>query len=200
MEWLYESLLRYSSDSFILISSSPSFSVPPLFICCDLPPSCIPPVYTYKDSERADELADEIQSVLHIVKLNLFMLLSSFAFNCIQKSAKNIVSSYEEHFVSSSGGGGGFEPETETANSRWALGARAAKVGKGVSKNEKAQKLALQHWLKVNGEEGSEVFANSDVVPAKKDPQDGDETINGMADSGLQGKRICTAEWECGVC
>ncbi|KAI3524747.1 hypothetical protein L1887_03410 [Cichorium endivia] len=36
----------------------------------------------------------------------------------------------------------------ETASSRWArAGTRAAKVGKGLSKNEKAQKLALQHWL-----------------------------------------------------
>ncbi|KZV29653.1 pentatricopeptide repeat-containing protein-like [Dorcoceras hygrometricum] len=36
----------------------------------------------------------------------------------------------------------------ETAVSRWArAGTRAAKVGKGLSKDEKAQKLALQHWL-----------------------------------------------------
>uniref|UniRef100_A0A2P2K6R4 Uncharacterized protein LOC105122174 n=2 Tax=Rhizophora mucronata TaxID=61149 RepID=A0A2P2K6R4_RHIMU len=36
----------------------------------------------------------------------------------------------------------------ETAISRWARArTRAAKVGKGLSKNEKAQKLALQHWL-----------------------------------------------------
>lgn len=36
----------------------------------------------------------------------------------------------------------------ETATSRWARAStRAAKVGKGLSKNEKAQKLALQHWL-----------------------------------------------------
>ncbi|CAI9286091.1 unnamed protein product [Lactuca saligna] len=36
----------------------------------------------------------------------------------------------------------------ETASSRWVrAGTRAAKVGKGLSKNEKAQKLALQHWL-----------------------------------------------------
>ncbi|KAJ0803999.1 putative IQ domain-containing protein IQM [Helianthus annuus] len=36
----------------------------------------------------------------------------------------------------------------ETAVSRWARArTRAAKVGKGLSKNEKAQKLALQHWL-----------------------------------------------------
>ncbi|KAI3698909.1 hypothetical protein L2E82_42822 [Cichorium intybus] len=173
MEWLYKSLLRYDSNSFILISSSPSFSVPPLFIGCDPPPSCIPPVYTYKGpkqncyqqtSKGADGVADEIQSLLHIVKLNLFMLLSSFAFNCIQKSGKNTLCLLLV----------GFEPETETASSRWVVGARAAK----------------------NGEEGSEVFANSDAIPAKKDPQDGDETINGMADSGLQGKRICTAEWE----
>ncbi|KAI3814476.1 hypothetical protein L1987_14116 [Smallanthus sonchifolius] len=36
----------------------------------------------------------------------------------------------------------------ETAVSRWARArTRAAKVGKGLCKNEKAQKLALQHWL-----------------------------------------------------
>ncbi|KAG0500495.1 hypothetical protein HPP92_000567 [Vanilla planifolia] len=36
----------------------------------------------------------------------------------------------------------------ETAVSRWARArTRAAKVGKGLSKSEKAQKLALQHWL-----------------------------------------------------
>ncbi|KAA8534821.1 hypothetical protein F0562_029737 [Nyssa sinensis] len=36
----------------------------------------------------------------------------------------------------------------ESAVSRWARArTRAAKVGKGLSKNEKAQKLALQHWL-----------------------------------------------------
>nr|GMD19376.1 IQ domain-containing protein IQM2-like [Ipomoea batatas] len=36
----------------------------------------------------------------------------------------------------------------ETAISRWSRAKnRAAKVGKGLSKNEKAQKLALQHWL-----------------------------------------------------
>ncbi|XP_008793286.2 IQ domain-containing protein IQM1-like [Phoenix dactylifera] len=36
----------------------------------------------------------------------------------------------------------------ETAVSRWARArTRAAKVGKGLSKNHRAQKLALQHWL-----------------------------------------------------
>ncbi|CAI9101022.1 OLC1v1038243C1 [Oldenlandia corymbosa var. corymbosa] len=36
----------------------------------------------------------------------------------------------------------------ETAFSRWSRArARAAKVGKGLSKDEKARKLALQHWL-----------------------------------------------------
>lgn len=36
----------------------------------------------------------------------------------------------------------------ETAVSRWARArTRAARVGKGLSKDEKAQKLALQHWL-----------------------------------------------------
>lgn len=42
-----------------------------------------------------------------------------------------------------------FEVEKpETAVSRWSRArTRAAKVGKGLSKNEKARKLALQHWL-----------------------------------------------------
>lgn len=42
-----------------------------------------------------------------------------------------------------------FEDEKhETAVSKWARArTRAAKVGKGLSKDEKAQKLALQHWL-----------------------------------------------------
>jgi hypothetical protein len=36
----------------------------------------------------------------------------------------------------------------ESAISRWSRArTRAAKVGKGLSKNDKAQKLALQHWL-----------------------------------------------------
>ena len=36
----------------------------------------------------------------------------------------------------------------ETALSRWSrMRTKAAKVGKGLSKDEKAQKLALQHWL-----------------------------------------------------
>ncbi|PKA63625.1 hypothetical protein AXF42_Ash005520 [Apostasia shenzhenica] len=36
----------------------------------------------------------------------------------------------------------------ETAVSRWARArTRAAKVGKGLSKSDKAQKLALRHWL-----------------------------------------------------
>lgn len=36
----------------------------------------------------------------------------------------------------------------ETAVSRWARArTRAAKVGKGLSKDDKAQKLAMQHWL-----------------------------------------------------
>ena len=36
----------------------------------------------------------------------------------------------------------------ESAISRWSRArTRAAKVGKGLSKNGKAQKLALQHWL-----------------------------------------------------
>ncbi|KAE8821835.1 IQ domain-containing protein IQM1 [Hordeum vulgare] len=40
------------------------------------------------------------------------------------------------------------EAKQETAASRWSrAGKRIAKVGKGLSKDEKAQKLALQHWL-----------------------------------------------------
>uniref|UniRef100_A0ACD6AF32 Uncharacterized protein n=1 Tax=Avena sativa TaxID=4498 RepID=A0ACD6AF32_AVESA len=40
------------------------------------------------------------------------------------------------------------EAKQETAASRWSrAGKRIAKVGKGLSKDDKAQKLALQHWL-----------------------------------------------------
>lgn len=40
------------------------------------------------------------------------------------------------------------DEKPETAISRWARArTRAAKVGKGLSKDEKAQQLALQHWL-----------------------------------------------------
>ncbi|CAA7397290.1 unnamed protein product [Spirodela intermedia] len=40
------------------------------------------------------------------------------------------------------------DEKPETAVSRWARArTRAAKLGKGLSKNEKAQKLALRHWL-----------------------------------------------------
>uniref|UniRef100_A0A7N0TSD0 Calmodulin-binding protein n=1 Tax=Kalanchoe fedtschenkoi TaxID=63787 RepID=A0A7N0TSD0_KALFE len=40
------------------------------------------------------------------------------------------------------------DEKQESAVSRWARArTRAAKVGKGLSKDEKAQKLALQHWL-----------------------------------------------------
>ncbi|KAL3535590.1 hypothetical protein ACH5RR_004051 [Cinchona calisaya] len=40
------------------------------------------------------------------------------------------------------------DEKPETAVSRWARAkTRVAKVGKGLSKDEKAQKLALQHWL-----------------------------------------------------
>lgn len=40
------------------------------------------------------------------------------------------------------------DDKPETAVSRWARAkTRVAKVGKGLSKDEKAQKLALQHWL-----------------------------------------------------
>lgn len=41
-----------------------------------------------------------------------------------------------------------FDEKPETAISRWSRArTRAAKVGKGLSKDEKARKLALQHWL-----------------------------------------------------
>ncbi|VAH61170.1 unnamed protein product [Triticum turgidum subsp. durum] len=44
------------------------------------------------------------------------------------------------------------EAKQETAASRWSrAGKRIAKVGKGLSKDEKAQKLALQHWLEAQG-------------------------------------------------
>ncbi|TXG61589.1 hypothetical protein EZV62_012952 [Acer yangbiense] len=47
----------------------------------------------------------------------------------------------------------------ETAVSRWARArTRAAKVGKGLSKDEKAQKLALQHWLEAKEREAFEVI------------------------------------------
>ncbi|KAK6944810.1 hypothetical protein RJ641_025912 [Dillenia turbinata] len=47
----------------------------------------------------------------------------------------------------------------ETAVSRWARArTRVAKVGKGLSKDEKAQKLALQHWLEAKGREAYEVI------------------------------------------
>jgi hypothetical protein len=40
------------------------------------------------------------------------------------------------------------EDRQETAASRWSrAGKRVAKVGKGLCKDDKAQKLALQHWL-----------------------------------------------------
>lgn len=40
------------------------------------------------------------------------------------------------------------ESKHETAISRWSRArTRAAKVGKGLSKNGKAKQLAMQHWL-----------------------------------------------------
>jgi hypothetical protein len=46
-------------------------------------------------------------------------------------------------FTATAGGG-----KQETAASRWVRAAkRIAKVGKGLSKDDKAQKLALRHWL-----------------------------------------------------
>ncbi|KAL5822465.1 hypothetical protein ACOSQ4_020365 [Xanthoceras sorbifolium] len=48
--------------------------------------------------------------------------------------------------------------KSETAISRWARArVRAAKVGKGLSKDEKAQKLALTHWLEAKEREAYEV-------------------------------------------
>ncbi|KAK0596268.1 hypothetical protein LWI29_014216 [Acer saccharum] len=48
--------------------------------------------------------------------------------------------------------------KSETAISRWARArVRAAKVGKGLCKNEKAQKLALKHWLEAKEREAYEV-------------------------------------------
>ncbi|KAK9273736.1 hypothetical protein L1049_018546 [Liquidambar formosana] len=50
----------------------------------------------------------------------------------------------------------------ETALSRWTRArTRAAKVGKGLSKDEKAQKLALQHWLEAIEREAYEVIVES---------------------------------------
>ncbi|TXG68526.1 hypothetical protein EZV62_003461 [Acer yangbiense] len=48
--------------------------------------------------------------------------------------------------------------KSETAVSRWARArVRAAKVGKGLCKDEKAQKLALKHWLEAKEREAYEV-------------------------------------------
>ncbi|KAI3498917.1 hypothetical protein L1887_34703 [Cichorium endivia] len=61
--------------------------------------------------------------------------------------------------------------------------------------NGEKPKTASSRWARVgtragkNGEQGSQVFANSDAIPAKKDPQDGNETINGIADSGCKVER-----------
>ncbi|PON47105.1 calmodulin-binding family protein [Parasponia andersonii] len=52
--------------------------------------------------------------------------------------------------------------KSETAISKWARArTRAAKVGKGLSKYEKAQKLALRHWLEANEREAYEVIVES---------------------------------------
>lgn len=50
----------------------------------------------------------------------------------------------------------------ETAVSRWARArTRAAKVGKGLSKNEKARQLALQHWLEAVSTQKTFCYSNA---------------------------------------
>ncbi|KAM0929329.1 hypothetical protein ACQ4PT_001701 [Festuca glaucescens] len=57
----------------------------------------------------------------------------------------------------------------ETAASRWARArTRAAKVGKGLSKNGKAQKLALQHCLEAQERQQYEVVVESGKVVFKE--------------------------------
>ncbi|KAL6985545.1 hypothetical protein U1Q18_018921 [Sarracenia purpurea var. burkii] len=57
----------------------------------------------------------------------------------------------------------------ETAASRWARArTRAAKVGKGLSRDEKAQKLALQHWLEAIEREAYEVIVESGKLVYKQ--------------------------------
>lgn len=52
----------------------------------------------------------------------------------------------------------------ETAVSRWARArTRVAKVGKGLSKDEKAQKLALQHWLEAVSSSSLSPFNHSPI-------------------------------------
>ncbi|AEE86165.1 calmodulin-binding family protein [Arabidopsis thaliana] len=54
------------------------------------------------------------------------------------------------------------EEKHETAVSKWARARkRAAKVGKGLSKDEKAQKLALQHWLEAVSPHNLNIFVTS---------------------------------------
>ena len=53
----------------------------------------------------------------------------------------------------------------ETAVSRWARArTRAAKVGKGLSKNEKARQLALQHWLEAVSTQKPFCYSNAYIV------------------------------------
>ncbi|EXB29327.1 hypothetical protein L484_014059 [Morus notabilis] len=57
----------------------------------------------------------------------------------------------------------------ETAISRWSRArTRAAKVGKGLSKDEKARKLALQHWLEATEREAYEVSVQEGKFMYKK--------------------------------
>ncbi|KAA3464019.1 IQ domain-containing protein IQM6-like [Gossypium australe] len=56
----------------------------------------------------------------------------------------------------------------ESAVSRWFRARkRAAKVGKGISKDEKARKLALQHWLEATERENFEVVIRSEKLVYK---------------------------------
>ncbi|KAL9249915.1 IQ domain-containing protein [Drosera capensis] len=56
-----------------------------------------------------------------------------------------------------------------TAVDRWTRArTKAAKVGKGLSKNGKAQKLALQHWLEAKEREAYEVIIESGRLVYKK--------------------------------
>ncbi|KAL6005927.1 hypothetical protein ACLOJK_039972 [Asimina triloba] len=57
----------------------------------------------------------------------------------------------------------------ETAVSRWSRArTRVAKVGKGLSKDEKAQKLALRHWLEAKEREEYEVIVEGGKIVYKQ--------------------------------
>ncbi|KAK6151965.1 hypothetical protein DH2020_014600 [Rehmannia glutinosa] len=61
------------------------------------------------------------------------------------------------------------DEKPETAVSKWARArTRAAKVGKGLSKDEKAQKLALQHWLEAKERESYEVVIENGKLVYKE--------------------------------